>query len=72
MSNLDQITGKLKEAAGDVLGDGKLKAEGLIQQGVGKAKEVVSEAEKQTAEVMEKGKHSAKKPFMKPRAKPKA
>jgi len=39
---LDEISGKVKEAAGDALNDTKLKAEGLLQQGVGKAKEAAA------------------------------
>ncbi len=39
---LDQISGEVKEKAGEVLDDSKLKAEGVVQQGVGKTKEVAS------------------------------
>ncbi len=33
---LDQISGNVKEKAGELLDDPKLEAEGLIQQGIGK------------------------------------
>lgn len=36
---LDQISGKVKETAGEVLNDSKLQAEGVVQQGIGKVKE---------------------------------
>jgi len=41
---LDQISGEVKEKAGEVLDDSKLKAEGVVQQGVGKTKEVAADA----------------------------
>ena len=42
---LDKISGKVKEVAGDVSSNTKLEAEGLVQQGVGKVKEVVGDIE---------------------------
>lgn len=51
----DQVTGKAKEVAGDLLKDGQLKGEGLVDQVVGKAKEVVSnvtEANKDTIDAV--------------------
>ena len=49
---LDEISGKVKEAAGDALNDTKLKAEGLLQQGVGKAKEAAAELEGKANEAL--------------------
>ena len=42
---LDQISGNVKEKAGELLNDSKLQAEGVIQQGIGKVKEVASDIE---------------------------
>ena len=39
MSNFDEIVGNVKKEVGDAIGNSKLQAEGLIQEGVGKAKE---------------------------------
>ena len=58
---LDEISGKVKEVAGDALNDTKLKAEGLLQQGVGKAKEAAAELEGKAAEALEKGKAEAER-----------
>ena len=58
---LDEISGKVKEAAGDALNDTKLKAEGLLQQGVGKAKEAAAELEGKANEALEKGKAEAER-----------
>ena len=59
MSNFDDIVGKVKKEVGDAIGSSKLQAEGLIQEGVGKAKEVAANLEKQAAEALEKGKETA-------------
>ena len=59
MSNFDDIAGKVKKEVGDTIGSSKLQAEGLIQEGVGKAKEAIADVEKQAADVLEKGKKSA-------------
>ena len=48
---LDQISGNVKEKAGELLDDPKLQAEGVIQQGIGKVKE---EAEHLVDEAKEK------------------
>ena len=45
---LDKISGKVKEVAGDVSSNAKLEAEGLVQQGVGKVKEVVGDIEEKS------------------------
>ena len=42
---LDQISGNVKEKAGELLDDPKLQAEGVIQQGIGKVKEVAADIE---------------------------
>ena len=59
MSNFDDIAGKVKKEVGDAIGSSKLQAEGLIQEGVGKAKEVAANWEKQAADALEKGKETA-------------
>ncbi|WP_311420326.1 CsbD family protein [Kingella denitrificans] len=59
MSNFDEIVGNVKKEVGDAIGSSKLQAEGLIQEGVGKAKEVAANLEKQAADALEKGKETA-------------
>lgn len=41
MPNKDDAKGRMKEAAGALTGDDELKNEGKVDQGKGKAKEVV-------------------------------
>jgi uncharacterized protein YjbJ (UPF0337 family) len=41
---IDQAKGRLKEAAGDLSGDRKLKDEGRVDRGAGNVKEKVSRA----------------------------
>ena len=53
---LDKISGKVKEVAGDVSGNTKLEAEGLVQQGVGKVKEAASDIESKASDALEEGK----------------
>ena len=55
---LDQISGKVKETAGEVFDDSKLKAEGVIQQGIGKIKEA-ADIEEKAGDVLKKGKEEA-------------
>jgi uncharacterized protein YjbJ (UPF0337 family) len=43
MGNMDDFKGRAKEAAGDLTKDKKLKREGKIDQGKGKAKDVVDD-----------------------------
>ena len=59
MSNFDEIVGNVKKEVGDAIGSSKLQAEGLIQEGVGKAKEVAANLEKQAENALEKGKETA-------------
>lgn len=42
-AKLDQVTGSAKELAGKVLGDKKLEAEGLVDNLIGKAKDVAAD-----------------------------
>ena len=56
---LDQITGHVKEKAGELLNDSKLQAEGVLQQGIGKVKEVSADAEEKANDVLNKGKEEA-------------
>lgn len=53
---LDQISGNVKEKAGELLDDPKLEAEGLIQQGIGKVKEVAADIEEKASDVLKKAK----------------
>jgi uncharacterized protein YjbJ (UPF0337 family) len=43
---IDQVKGKVKQAAGDLMGNDKLRTEGKVEQAVGKAKEAVRAAQK--------------------------
>jgi uncharacterized protein YjbJ (UPF0337 family) len=43
---IDQVKGKVKQAAGDLMGNDKLRTEGKVEQAVGKAKEAVGAAQK--------------------------
>ena len=45
MGLMDKITGKTKQAAGDVAGDPSLRREGKDEERKGKAKEQLSDAE---------------------------
>lgn len=49
----DKIKGKAKEVAGDVTGDDKQKAEGFLDQAIGKVKEVASDAKEKVEDVVE-------------------
>ena len=49
---LDKISGKVKETAGEVFDDSKLKAEGVIQQGIGKIKEAAADIEEKAGDVL--------------------
>ena len=71
MSNFDEIVGNVKKEVGDAIGNSKLQAEGLIQEGVGKAKEVAANLEKQAENALEKGKETAEHLPPKPKKKPK-
>jgi uncharacterized protein YjbJ (UPF0337 family) len=41
MANKDDVKGRMKEAAGDLTDDDRLKNEGKVDQGKGKVKEAV-------------------------------
>ena len=56
---LDKFWGIVKEKAGELLNDSKLQAEGVIQQGIGKAKEVAADIEEKASDVLKKGKEEA-------------
>ena len=45
MSIIDKITGKAKQAAGDVTGDGSLRREGIKEEQKGEAKEDLQRAD---------------------------
>ena len=50
MSIFDKITGKAKQAAGDVTGDGSLRRQGKKEEAKGKAKERLDSAEERADE----------------------
>ena len=52
--NVDQAKGKVKQAAGDLVGNDKLKAEGQVDETVGKAKVAVGTAQKKVGAVVER------------------
>lgn len=54
---LDQISGEVKKA-GEVLDDSKLKAEGVVQQGVGKTKKLLRMLKKKQKTLQVKPKKS--------------
>jgi uncharacterized protein YjbJ (UPF0337 family) len=43
VDNADDLKGRVKEAAGDLTDDDDLKREGKVDQGVGKAKDIVDD-----------------------------
>lgn len=43
---IDQATGRVKQAVGDLTGNDKLKSEGQVDETVGKVKSVVGSAQK--------------------------
>ncbi len=50
--SFDQAKGKLKETAGDVTGDQKLKSEGMIDQLTGKVKNAVGSVKDKIRETL--------------------
>ena len=59
--NTDQATGRVKEAAGDLTGNEKLKSEGKADQAAGDAKKVVSDVADKAEEVIDKVKDAVHK-----------
>jgi uncharacterized protein YjbJ (UPF0337 family) len=49
----DKVTGRLKQAAGDLLGDERLRRQGVEEERKGEAKEELSQAEERLAEEQE-------------------
>ncbi|HFR3774816.1 TPA: CsbD family protein [Streptococcus suis] len=43
-AKLDQLAGSVKEGLGKLTGDKSLEVEGLVEKGLGKAKEIVEDA----------------------------
>ena len=56
---LDQISGNIKETAGELLNDSKLKTEGVVQQGIGKVKEAAADIEEKVGDALKKGREEA-------------
>ncbi|BFK20255.1 CsbD family protein [Mediterraneibacter glycyrrhizinilyticus] len=52
----DQVKGKVKETVGNITGDSSTKTEGIIDQSVGKAKEIASDVKDVAREVIDKSK----------------
>ena len=52
----DQVKGKVKETVGNITGDSSTKAEGIIDQSVGIAKEIASDVKDVASEVINKSK----------------
>jgi len=50
----DVVKGKIKEAAGTLIGDDKLKEEGKTDQTIGKVKQVAEKAVEKVEEAVEK------------------
>ncbi len=59
--NTDQAKGRVKEAAGDLTGNEKLKSEGKADQAAGDAKKVVSDVADKAEEIVDKVKDAVHK-----------
>jgi len=59
----DEVKGRIKEAAGALTGDDKLRAEGKTDQAVGKAKQVVTMAVEKVKDAVETAVDKAKDNF---------
>jgi uncharacterized protein YjbJ (UPF0337 family) len=59
--NTDQAKGKVKEAAGDLTGNDKLKSEGKADQAAGDVKEFVSDVAEKAENVVDKVKDAVHK-----------
>jgi uncharacterized protein YjbJ (UPF0337 family) len=51
---VDKLKGKVEEVAGTVTGDNKKKAEGLLNQAIGKVKETASDVKEAVEDGVEK------------------
>ncbi len=58
---IDKIKGRIKEAAGVLTGNEKLRAEGKADQAVGEAKQVVDKVKKAAENVVDDVKEAMKK-----------
>lgn len=58
-AKLDQVTGSAKELAGKVIGDKKLETEGLVDNLIGKAKDVAADVAEGLDGAMDKAKDLA-------------
>jgi uncharacterized protein YjbJ (UPF0337 family) len=59
--NSDQAKGRVKEAAGDLTGNDKLKSEGKADQAAGHAKQVVNDVADKAEELVDKVKGAVHK-----------
>jgi uncharacterized protein YjbJ (UPF0337 family) len=61
MDNSDQAKGKIKESAGDLTGNDKLKREGKADQTAGNAKEAVKHVSDKAEDLVDKAKDAVHK-----------
>jgi uncharacterized protein YjbJ (UPF0337 family) len=54
MENKDQIKGRVKEAAGDLVDNDELKREGKIDQAAGRAKEAVRDVREKAEDTVDR------------------
>jgi uncharacterized protein YjbJ (UPF0337 family) len=59
--NSDQVTGRVKQAVGDLTGDEQLKKEGQADESAGKAKEFLQDVEDKAEELVDKVKDAVHK-----------
>jgi uncharacterized protein YjbJ (UPF0337 family) len=59
--NTDQAKGRVKEAAGDLTGNDKLKSEGKADQAAGDAKKFVNDVADKAEELVDKVKDAVRK-----------
>ena len=60
-TNTDEAKGRIKEAAGDLTGNDKLKSEGKADQAAGDAKKVVNDVADKAEELVDKVKDAVHK-----------
>jgi uncharacterized protein YjbJ (UPF0337 family) len=60
MDNVDQVKGKLKQAAGDLTGNKDLKDEGKVDEASGKAKHAVDSAKEKLGDAIDSVKDKLK------------
>lgn len=61
MGITDKVTGRIKQAAGDLLGDDEVKREGVVEERKGEEKDELAKAEAQAERAENKADRQAKK-----------